>query len=272
MRADASSMKKFRNRVRVEFPRRDRVNQLASKVMEAQRIPTYRVSVENLVDASLNNLSNAFGWCIHNGDKVTEIKKETNSQSHRDLRRASRKAKERLGEAWYYLSGYSDNSGKPLDQFVSPSVFRTVARIIDPRNQDFRGPNQEARIFYPEYKAPCGFQVPGEVEALTDRIRGSVAGILEKAIHLQLEIIGIQPFEFGNKRLGRFLQQRVLYDHGLPPILVYPAEREEYCSALKDALIGGPGSEGQQRFYDLMLDGFEKSLKRITENGVAITG
>lgn len=245
-------MAKARLRRRVEQTSPHLLRRIDEKMYALRKHPQFPIIRENRIRASFDALANVSSWCAHNPDLADSVFEETGISGTRELRVVSREAISRTRDAWFYLRGIAAHSGSPTDVFLTPNVLRSTAALIDLTNSGYRTNDQEARIFHPDYRAPPGFQVLGEVEALSRRVRDSKAHPIDKGTHVQLELVGIQPFVRANKRVGKLVGQSIHYDGGYPPLIVHPADRTEYCQHLREALVGGPGSEYQKRFYDFM--------------------
>lgn len=248
------------------------LNRIDAKLSALRRNPDYVLAREKVVESGLNTLSNAFCWWIHNPDLGETILEENgggNQRPSQAIRGLSKEARVRIKDAWFYFRGYTLNAAQPVDKYLSRAVLRHVGSLLDPANTDFRRSDQEARIFYPDYTAPSGFQVQDEIDQLTAEIRESSDHPVNKAIYAHLGIVSIQPFVQGNKRLAKLVQQSMLYDRGLPPALITPNERHEYVERLRASLVEGT-SEAQQQFYNFMATRILYALTSIQKNVASV--
>ena len=64
----------------------------------------------------------------------------------------------------------------------------------------------------------------------------STLGTVEAAAHAHLHLVRIHPFEDGNGRTARMLQNLILNNRGLPPPVIYEGERHDYYGHLNKAI------------------------------------
>lgn len=101
-----------------------------------------------------------------------------------------------------------------------------------------------------------------------------VHAALEGAAYAHLHLCRIHPFDDGNGRTSRTLQNTILLSNGLPPAIIYPGEKADYCSHLERAhlawreRVGGasnaPENYGAEReFYNFIAGKVSASLDRL---------
>lgn len=260
-------MTRQRLRHRIEMTDKAHIHSIGNAMSNLWKRPDFPIIQRNRFEAALRIISNVYSWYVHNPDLLESIQEETKAEGEHELRRVSRVSRKRIAEAWSFMRGIAHYSEKPTEQFLNLGTLRQIASLVDPRNEDFRSFDTEARIFYPDYQAPCGFEVPDRMSELIARIKRSHAHPVDKALHLHAEVVAIQPFEVGNKRIAKLLQHSLLYDNSHLPIQVYPKNKGEYCAHLRGALVQGPASEGRKAFYDYMASNHAAALERIALNG-----
>lgn len=149
-----------------------------------------------------------------------------------ELRSQSREGEGRSEEVWKYLSAHT-----PLLKSLTPELLKTLGRMISDENETlivgaandgFRC--RDVTMRYTSYTPPGFEKVRPLIDGLISREIKTVQHPLEAGIFLHLRIAGIQPFYDGNKRVARLLQNRLLYEHRLPPATIVPAERESIMS------------------------------------------
>jgi Fic family protein len=76
------------------------------------------------------------------------------------------------------------------------------------------------------------------MEDLCQTLRDTGAHPIDKAVYAHMVIAAIQPFRSAHKRLGRLIQDSILFDHLLPAATIFPGERATYYDFLRNAVIG----------------------------------
>ena len=108
-------------------------------------------------------------------------------------------------------------------------------------------------------------KVEREVGKLLDQYRTSKEHPAFKAVEFNMHFLFIHPFEDGNVRTGRLLQNLLLHQEGIPPVVIPHTTRLTYLRHLDDALIAFKARGGQeerftnysgpeQRFFEYELD------------------
>lgn len=93
---------------------------------------------------------------------------------------------------------------------------------------------------------------------------------VEKAARLHLKLAGIQPFEDGNKRASRLMQDRILYGSDLPSAFIPVGERMVYLDLLDQAWHGlylNEDDEDEQKpFFDYIGGKVNNSLDLLLDD------
>lgn len=118
------------------------------------------------------------------------------------------------------------------------------------------------------YMSQLNYQVPGgswqEVDKfLTNLItnyKNNWCSLhpIEKAVAIHNEIIALQPFEDGNKRIARLILNSILLENGYPTIETRRQDSIKYINAVQDSMLYEDG----QAMFDLV---FEAVNQRIDE-------
>ena len=80
---------------------------------------------------------------------------------------------------------------------------------------------------------------------------------LQAAFDFHLRFEQIHPFENGNGRIGRLIMNKILLAAGFPPCIIFAENRQAYFAA-----IASTTSHNQKKYYQFMLEQYEKTLKR----------
>ena len=79
---------------------------------------------------------------------------------------------------------------------------------------------------------------------------------IEKAVALHNEIVALQPFNDGNKRVARLILNSCLLENGYPTIVSRNIDSKFYISAIKDAALYQDG----QKMFDLVIKQIDKRI------------
>jgi hypothetical protein len=171
----------------------------------------------------------------------------------------------RIENAWNYLRGAVDYSGKSTAQVLSKQLLIELAKRVDPRNEGIRHPDEIAQIWDGEYLAPEALQVEPMLEGVLARLRKSSAHALDEAAYVHASIVSIQPFARANKRLSRILQDSILVDGGLPPATIEAGEQRIYYDLLKQCVIGCSEKDHKacHAFFDYIAGKVNDSLDEM---------
>lgn len=94
--------------------------------------------------------------------------------------------------------------------------------------------------------------------------------IVEKALHAHFKIVEIHPFEDGNGRTARLVQNVMLRYEGYPPITILKKEKPIYDKIIEDAvdslkITRKPMTHQLYEFYDYLRKKLSKEIKNIKE-------
>lgn len=122
-----------------------------------------------------------------------------------------------LSSAWNFLV----NNG------IDIYSLSKLGKLIEPHNQVDGLRNKE--VMFGGYAAPGPNQVPQLMDDLIGRLNGSYPiHPVARAVDAHLAIVEIHPFEDGNGRAARLLQNFCLKQRGLPPAIIKKGERQLY--------------------------------------------
>jgi len=128
-------------------------------------------------------------------------------------------------DAWQYVSQYGINltTVAMLGSLVAPEAHPyNTFRITEVTFGRFTPPSKE--------------NIPGLIDNLLWRLNNSGFSPVIKAIEAHIEMVRIHPYEDGNGRSARLLQNIYLQEAGYPPAIIPGSDRELYIGLLERTL------------------------------------
>ena len=139
------------------------------------------------------------------------------------------------------------------------------------------------RILGATWTPPYPEKIPIEMAKYIEFIKGrlqmndGISAVLESSIFAHLHLVRIHPFDDGNGRTARTLQNIILQSYGLPPAVIYAGERHDYYEHLDDAINGWrirtsipenkvPDSKEENSFYNYIAGRVSVSLDRLLKS------
>jgi len=250
--------------------------EINEKVQRLIECSDYPLELANKHNNQLNNLANIHSWWLEFPKIRKEIFRkpvENIKELKKRLKNKSRQGKKAVTTAWEYLNGGS------IIEEIDHDMVVNLGNIIEPINKYNKnlgdltlGYNEgyrtvRASLGFAQHVPPNAVQVPQLMEKLFQKVK-EIDSPLEAAIYVHLKIAGIQPLRVdGNKRLARLLQNRVLYEHLLPPATVPVGERNHYIDLLGKALIGNHDGDTSlvYPFYTYLAGKVNTHLDEIIE-------
>lgn len=129
----------------------------------------------------------------------------------------------------------------------------------------------------PPYPEKLLMEIPVFVEELREQLKcPELANRIESAIYAHLHLVRIHPFNDGNGRTARTLQDLILNDYGLPLPVIEAGERETYYNVLDRAVydwkhkkysgeVTHGATEGEREFYSFIAGKINVSLDKLIE-------
>lgn len=171
----------------------------------------------------------------------------------------------------YKLDNLSEDYLRGIVAIIEPMIL-SEGDIAKYRSGMVRAGNSNFTPPYPE-------KLPSEMK---EYIHDLTAILSEKTIHSALEgasfahlhLTRIHPFDDGNGRTSRTLQNVILVSAGLPPAVIYPGEKEDYFTHLDRAHLAWRGrtsgssatfsdAGAEREFYNYIAGKVSVSLDRI---------
>lgn len=225
--------------------------------------PRYYDERKSLVVQNLRSIGDVYSFWIENPDlRKTLLLEKCNEKS---LRKKAIRGIQDVNNGWYYINGIG-KTGKFID-YLDENILKRLNGLVytegeKPRN--FR--NKDVTLSIIGF-TPCSWEkVPHKTnEALNNIKELYKENPIESAIAAHLNIAAVQPFINGNKRCARLIQDRILYDIGMPPAIIPAGEGKFYFDLLVRTLpaYGDNDKEGQRQFYNYCASKINNGLDDI---------
>lgn len=220
--------------------------------------PSYYLAKSKRIESSLAHSSKLYSWWMEHPAERRAMLSKLSPEDAKKLKDKVQKGVMSLWNAWYTLKGMDD----PL---TSDSVAR-IGRIVEPYvNQNGFRTGGLTLLSGLNYLPPNPVKVPSMLENSLEQIKKGDLHPVEKAAMTHLYVAGIQPFADGNKRVGRLIQDKVLYDANLPVAAIPSGERAVYLDLLDQALVGWRDGhlKPQRPFFDYIGGKVNTALDQI---------
>ena len=175
----------------------------------------------------------------------------------RAIRRATREAAEKLRRVWAWAKGNYKGISESFIQGVAVRVNQNQA----PNNRETPYRTHSINVSGSAYTRTNPEKIGREVKEVVEAVQKSELHPVEAAAYAHFNIVRIHPFEDGNGRTSRIVQNVHLVSNDLPPVLIHRGEREFYNRLIEEAVGGhrlrtalGKGrlSEEEQKFYEFI--------------------
>jgi hypothetical protein len=158
----------------------------------------------------------------------------------------------------YFKKNYSGLLTEDLIKYLS-------GKILNQYFSQYRDCAARANVMGLSYPNPL--KIPEEILKFIHK-NNSISNNIEKAFNAHFNLARIHPFNDGNGRLARFVQNSILVYSGIPPVNIFNFERRNYldliCSAEKEyySLEGKVGEE-QKKFYSFLGEKLLQSIEDL---------
>ncbi len=160
----------------------------------------------------------------------------------------------------YFKKNYSGLLTEDLIKYLS-------GKILNQYFSQYRDCTARANVMELSYPNPL--KIPEEILKFIHR-NNSISNTLEKAFNAHFNLARIHPFNDGNGRLARFVQNSILVYSGIPPVNISPLERREYldliCTAEREySVLEGRLGEEQKNFYSFLGEKLLQSIDNLDD-------
>lgn len=236
------------------------------KLDKINKNPVYYDTRKTLVLEDLRTIGDVYSFWIENPELRKSLLLE--NKQIETIKKQAADGIHAVKNGWYYLSrigGYGQFV-KELDR----NILERLNGIIDPKASGTGGlRDKDVTLNILGYTPPSWERVPEKVQEFITRTKEIYKeDTLEAAIFAHLNIAAIQPFLAGNKRCARLIQDRIIYDAGMPPAIIPAGEGKFYfdllARTLPSYLEGDKGGLGQ--FYDYCASKVNNGLDDILDD------
>ena len=126
-----------------------------------------------------------------------------------------------------------------LREGVDQITLSKLGHMIAPRNHPYEGFRRIGGVIInsregASYKTPEPVEVMPQIFDLVDFLRNSQFHPVVRASNAHMEMVRIHPYEDGNGRAARLLQNLCLQERGYPPAVIHADERRDYFKVIGD--------------------------------------
>ena len=219
-------------------------------------------SQTRLVRDDLRILGDVYSFWIENPDLRKSL---LNNKEPNTIMKIARKGTRNIHNAWRFLTSYGQDSDF-AEVFEGVILQGANALVNGRRFKEGEYRYRDVTLGFRNYMPPNARDVPNKVQEAIEKIRGEYkADSLGAAIYAHLAFALIQPFDEGNKRTARLVQDRILVDAGMPPAIIPAGEGKFYFMLLeKVASAYKDGDANRQSiFYNYMASKVNNGLDKI---------
>jgi len=225
---------------------REKLGKLSQE--ENYNVVRYRAVVEDL-----RTIGDVYSFWIENPDLRRALLRGRDSKQ--TIRKQASRGIRAIKNGWYYLNQICKED---CAEKLNIPLLERLNGLIEPRKGgrvrlSTLFESGDVTLNVPQYTPPSPERIAEKLNALIKQVREKYTQEpLEAAIMAHLGIACIQPFPEGNKRCARLVQDKILWDAGMPPAIIQAGEGTYYfgllsqtASAYRDEKI-----EGMREFFD----------------------
>ncbi len=165
--------------------------------------------------------------------------------SHKEKKRHRSKTNEtrtNLFGAWNYAK-------KHFDGYVKFDFLFTLGNMIEPK-KNIGGFRRTQALWGRDMIMTSPDKIERDLGIALRRINQSDIHPVERAVLYHLHIARVQPFNDGNKRVGRLVQNALLEHEGYGATIIPVSERDTYMKGIVDAVKGYREREAEGEMFD----------------------
>jgi hypothetical protein len=251
--------------------RKDLREEIDAKLAKIRENPISYSRRSQLVFDNLRGLGDVYSFWIENPELRSQL---FSNKQPATLKRMAYNGIRDIQNAWHYL--LQTGQGGNFHELVSLDVLAGTNALVNGKSVidgQYRVPSKtssgDVTLNFHDYTPPSGDKVIHETKRVLGLINSNAGGqLLDTAIYAHLAIALTQPFFDGNKRTARLVQDRILFEAGLPPAIIPASEGKFYRSLLEKtaAKYKQNDPEGQRLFCEYIASKVNHGLDLILED------
>lgn len=115
------------------------------------------------------------------------------------------------------------------------STLAVLGNLVEPKVHPYKNFRVTEVAFGP-FQPPAKEKVPYLMNNLSDFLESTTLHPILRSIQSHIEIVRIHPYEDGNGRVSRLVQNFCLQEKGYPGVIITPTEKELYITLLEQTL------------------------------------
>jgi len=216
-----------------------------------------------LVRDTLRSMGDVYSFWVENPELRRSLYMENKQPD--TVMKIARKGTRAIKDAWYFLMDHG--RGRDFSEVLNEDILIGANAIVNGGSaSDGRFRRKDVTLNIPGYTPPSFGKVPQKVREVISRINETFnEDPVENAIYVHLALSLIQPFNHANKRTARLVQDRLLLDAGLPPVMIPAGEGKFYMGLLSKAAPGfrDGETESQEPFYNYIASKVNNGLDYV---------
>lgn len=250
---------------------REEIEQKRQKIIDNPKLLEFRMSFMTRTLASIGDI---YSFWIEN----PELRKAllTDNLQEETVKKRARAGIRAVLDGWQFLMDKTKDGGNFLDVFtpydlerLNTIIYRQKMVQVQKIKPGERFRTSNVTLNSSGYTVPSPHKVPQMVlELLRDVHATYQEDPLEAAILAHLGIAAIQPFEDGNKRCARLLQDKILVDGKFVPALIQAGEAKYYLELFCKTLIPYRDRDvnGQREFFNYCASKVNTGLDQVLDD------
>jgi Fic family protein len=206
--------------------------------------PEGAAQIDKALKKNIRSIGDVHSYWVENPDLRTMYL--TNKYSEDRVKKMAREGIRAVHNAWDYISKLPLGENQQFIDILSGDVLKATNALVKQRKAQSGTYRVETlletgdvTLHIEGYVPPSPRDIPAQVETILEETRRLYdIDKLVGSIYAHYSIAKTQPFEDGNKRVSRLIQDKLLDDAGYPPAIIYSGESIEYrnlfCDAVKE--------------------------------------
>ncbi len=242
------------------------LREIDEKKRKIEKDPDYYLKRAHQLRKNLRGICDIHSFFLEHPELRARILKEHDIDDSRKLKQVARGGVQQMSLAWSHL--ISSRVGNDYKKYITAGTVIDVGSFVEPTKNQYGFRSDRVLMAGLRYVPPNPIKVPDLIEHFCANVTESDYHPVEAAAVTHLTLTGIQPLNDGNKRTARLLQDKILWDYGLPPAYIPSGERAVYVDLLEQALLHQDASDIEYRrpFFDYIAGKVNVALDNILDD------